>query len=124
MTTRRIARLNDAFREEISDLLLRQVKDPRLTGFITITRVETSADLSHARVYVSVMGSEEDRNEAMRGLEAAASFLRREIGHRVSLRRAPELRFHRDDSIEQGARVLDLLDEVAEPTTDQEKPSS
>ncbi|MGD0115739.1 MAG: 30S ribosome-binding factor RbfA [Dehalococcoidia bacterium] len=124
MTTRRIARLNDAFREEISDLLLRQVKDPRLTGFITITRVETSADLSHARVYVSVMGSEEDRNEAMRGLEAAASFLRREIGHRVSLRRAPELRFHRDDSIEQGARVLDLLDEVAEPATDQEKPSS
>ncbi len=124
MTTRRIARLNDAFREEISDLLLRQVKDPRLTGFITITRVETSADLSHAKVFVSVMGSEEDRNEAMRGLEAAASFLRREIGHRVSLRRAPELRFHRDDSIEQGARVLDLLDEVAEQEPEQEKPSS
>jgi len=124
MTSRRVARLNDAFREEISDLLRRQVKDPRLTGFITITRVETSADLSHARVYVSVMGNEEDRNEAMRGLEAASSFLRREIGHRLALRRAPELRFHRDDSIEQGARVLDLLDEVVGQEPEQEKPSS
>jgi ribosome-binding factor A len=124
MTSRRVARLNDAFREEISDLLRRQVKDPRLTGFITITRVETSADLSHARVYVSVMGNEEDRNEAMRGLEAASSFLRREIGHRLALRRAPELRFHRDDSIEQGARVLDLLDEVVGQDSEQEKPSS
>jgi ribosome-binding factor A len=124
MSSRRVARLNDAFREEISDLLRRQVKDPRLTGFITITRVETSADLSHARVYVSVMGSEEDRNEAMRGLEAASPFLRREIGHRLALRRAPELRFRRDDSMEQGAHVLDLLDEVAEQASDQEKPSS
>jgi ribosome-binding factor A len=120
MSSRRIARLNDAFREEISNLLLRQVKDPRLTGFITITRVEVSADLSHARVYVSVLGGEEDREEALRGLERAASFLRREIGHRLALRRAPELSFRRDDSMEQGAHVLDLLNEVAE----QEKPSS
>jgi ribosome-binding factor A len=120
MTSRRIARLNDAFREEISDLLLRQVKDPRLTGFITITRVEISGDLSHAKVFVSVMGSEEDRDEALRGLVAAASFLRREIGHRLSMRRAPELSFRRDESMEQGAHVLDLLDEVVH----QEKPSS
>jgi len=113
MSSRRIARLNDAFREEISDLLRRQVKDPRLAVFITITRVETSADISHARVFVSVMGSEEDRETALRGLEAASSFLRREIGHRLSLRRMPELSFRRDDSMEQGAHVLDLLDEVA-----------
>ncbi|MGA2284746.1 MAG: 30S ribosome-binding factor RbfA [Dehalococcoidia bacterium] len=124
MSSRRVARLNDAFREEISDLLRRQVKDPRLTGFITITRVETSGDLSHARVFFSVMGSEEARDEALRGLVAAASFLRREIGHRLSLRRAPELSFHRDDSIEQGARVLDLLDKVAGQEPEQEKPSS
>jgi ribosome-binding factor A len=120
MSSRRIARLNDAFREEISDLLRRQVKDPRLAGFITITRVEISADISHARVYVSVMGSEEDRETALRGLEAASSFIRREIGHRLSLRRTPELRFRRDDSMEQGARVLELLDEV----TEQESSSS
>lgn len=118
--SRRIARLNDAFREEISDLLRRQVKDPRLAVFITITRVETSADISHAKVYVSVMGSEEDRDAALRGLEAASPFLRRQMGHRLSLRRMPELSFRRDDSMEQGAHVLELLDEVSE----QETPSS
>lgn len=114
MSSRRIARLNDAFREEISDLLRRQVKDPRLAVFITITRVEISADISHAKVHVSVMGSDDDREKALRGLEAAAPFLRREIGHRLSLRRIPALSFRRDDSLEQGARVLELLDEVSE----------
>ena len=114
MSSRRIARLNDAFREEISDLLRRQVKDPRLAVFITITRVEISADISHAKVFVSVMGSEEDREGALRGLEAASSFLRWQIGHRLSLRRTPELSFRRGDSMEQGAHVLELLDEVSE----------
>ena len=112
MSSRRIARLNDAFREEISDLLRRQIKDPRLSVFITVTHVEISADISHAKVYVSVMGTEEERQSALEGLQAASSFLRREISHRLSLRRTPELSFRRDDSMEQGARVLDLLDEV------------
>jgi len=112
--SRRIQRLNDAFREEISDLLRRQVKDPRLASFITITRVDTSADLSQAKVYVSVMGTEEEKTAAYRGLDAAASFLRREIGHRLSIRRMPIFSFRRDDSMEQGAIVLDLLDEVSD----------
>ncbi len=114
MTSRRIARLNDAYREEISDILRRQIKDPRLAVFITITRVEVSADISHARVYVSVMGSEEEKVGALKGLEAASSFLRREVAHRLMLRRAPELSFRRDDSMEQGAHVLELLDKVEE----------
>lgn len=118
--SRRIARLNDAFRDEISDLLRRQAKDPRLAGFITITRVEVSADLSHAKVFVSVMGTEEEHEQALRGLDAASHFLRRELGRRLALRRTPELSFRRDDSMEQGAHVLELLDEV----TEQEKPSS
>ena len=117
MSSRRIARLNDAFREEISDVLRRQIKDPRLAVFITVTRVETSADISHAKVYVSVMGSEEDREGALRGLEAASSFLRREIGHRLRLRRMPEFSFRRDDSMEQGAHVLELLDEVEQESS-------
>lgn len=112
MSSRRIARLNDAFREEISDLLRRQIKDPRMAVFITITRVEISADISHAKVYVSVMGTDEERQSALEGLAAASSFLRREIGRRLALRRTPELRFRRDDSLEQGAHVLELLDEV------------
>jgi ribosome-binding factor A len=119
MSSRRIARLNDAYREEISDVLRRQIKDPRLSVFLTITRVEVSADISHARVYFSVMGTEEEKEKALKGLEAASSFLRREVAHRLALRKAPELSFRRDDSMEQGAHVLELLDEV-----EQEKPSS
>jgi ribosome-binding factor A len=111
--SRRIERLNDQLQEEISDLLRRQVKDPRVAVFLTVTRVETSADISHARVYVSIMGTAEEKEAALRGLEAASSFIRHELGHRLSLRRAPELSFRHDDSLEQGAHVLDLLDEVS-----------
>jgi ribosome-binding factor A len=112
--SRRIERLNEQFREEISDLLRRQVKDPRLGVFITVTQVSVSADLSHARVYVSVMGSAEEKQGALQGLDAAASFIRHELGQRLSMRRIPRLAFRHDDSMEQGAHVLDLLDEVGE----------
>ena len=112
--SRRIERLNDQLREEISDLLRRQVKDPRVAVFITITRVETSPDISRAKVFVSIMGTEEEKEGALRGLHAASAFIRHELGQRLSLRRAPELSFRQDDSIEQGARVLDLLDQVSE----------
>jgi ribosome-binding factor A len=112
--SRRTERLNEQFREEISDLLRRQVKDPRLGVFITVTQVSVSPDLSHAKVYVSVMGSAEEKQGALRGLDAASAFIRHELGQRVSMRRTPRLAFHHDDSIEQGAHILDLLDEVGE----------
>ncbi len=111
--SRRLQRLSGLFREELSDLLLRQVKDPRLAEFVTITGVEITPDLSHARVYVSVMGSQEDKASTLEGLAAAAHYLRRELNNRLTLRRVPELTFHRDDSLEQGARVLDLLKQIA-----------
>ena len=112
--SRRTERLNEQFREEISDLLRRQVKDPRLGVFITVTQVNVSPDLSHARVFVSVMGSAEEKQGALQGLDAAAAYIRHELGQRLSLRRTPRLSFRHDDSIEQGAHVLDLLDEVGE----------
>jgi ribosome-binding factor A len=111
--SRRLQRLSGLFQEELSDLLLRQVKDPRLAQFVTITRVEITPDLSHARVYVSVMGSQEEKTSTMEGLAAAARYLRRELNSRLTLRRIPELSFHRDDSLERGARVLDLLRQIA-----------
>lgn len=112
--SRRTERLNEQFREEISDLLLRQVKDPRLGVFITVTQVSVSPDLSHARVFVSVMGSAEEKQGALQGLDAAAAFIRHEMRQRLSLRRTPRLSFRHDDSMEQGAHILDLLDEVGE----------
>jgi len=110
---RRLERLGGLFREELSELLLREVNDPRLARLVSITRVVISSDLRHARVDVSVMGGEEDKVSALEGLTAAAPFLRRKLNNRVSLRRIPELSFRRDDSLEQGAHVSDLLKQIA-----------
>ena len=110
--TRRTDRINELFREEISELLLRHVKDPRISGLITITAVENSEDMRHAKVYVSVMGTEEERTSALAGLQAAVGFIRHELVERLSLRRVPELSFIRDDSIERGARVLQIMHEL------------
>jgi len=115
--TRRIERINDLLREELSDLLRRQVKDPRLGGLVTVTEVDVSVDLRHARVFVSVMGSEEEREDAFRALETARAFLRRELGKRLSTRRTPDLSFRRDDSLERGAHLLSLIEEAAPPSS-------
>jgi len=113
MTTRRMARVNDTIRREISDLLMRETKDPRIGGLLSVTAVDTSADLRYARVYVSVMGTEEEKERVQEGLVAAAGFLRRCLAERLTLRYIPELTFERDDSIERGSRLLDLIKEVA-----------
>jgi ribosome-binding factor A len=113
---RRLQRLSGLFQEELSELLLREVKDPRLTRLVSITRVVITPDLRHARVYVSVMGSEEEKVSTLEGLTAAAPFLRRELNSRVTLRRVPELSFRRDDSLEQSSRVFGLLKQIADDT--------
>lgn len=109
---RRTQRINDLLREELSILLQQHTGDPRLSGLLSITAVETAPDLRHAKVYVSLMAGEEERAEAFRALAAASNFLRRELGHRLTLRHIPELSFLRDDSIERGARLLGLLRQV------------
>ena len=113
MSTRRIARVNDLIREEISSMLMRDIKDPRISGLLSVTEVQTSADLKHARVFISVMGSEDEKKRVEEGLAAATGFLRRGLGERLSLRYTPELNFKRDDSIERGSRLLSLIEEVA-----------
>jgi len=117
--TRRTERLNDLLRAEISDLILRQVKDPRLLGLISITQVKVTPDLSHARVFVSVLGSEEEQVGALKALRSARSFFRRELTHRIKARRTPELTFEWDDSLERGAHLLSLIEQASqggEPT--------
>ncbi len=109
----RIERVNSLIREEISELLQRQVKDPRLGSFVTVTEVSTSSDLKYARVFVSHIGSGEDRQEILRTLAAASGFFRNELGRRLRMRRIPELNFEWDDSIERGANLLKLIDEVS-----------
>ena len=111
--TRRTERLNGLIREEISELLQREVKDPRLGCFLTVTRVDTSADLKYAKVFVSIMGSDEEKEEALKGLDSASGFFQKKLWGRLSIRRMPQLSFHKDDSIERAAHVLHLMHEVA-----------
>jgi ribosome-binding factor A len=109
----RIERLDSLIRSEISQLLQRQVKDPRLGNFISVTEVSVSADLKYAKVFVSCIGSEELKRETLSGLAAASGFLRNQLAKRLRVRRIPELSFYWDDSIERGAHLLQLIDEVS-----------
>ena len=111
--TRRIERVNNLIRREISELLQRQVKDPRLSNFIAITEVTTSPDLKHAKVFVSHIGSEEEKQKTLNVLTSASGFLHSELIKRLSLRHIPELTFEWDDSIEQGVRLLELIDKIS-----------
>ncbi len=113
--TRRTDRLNALLRGEISELLAREVKDPRLTGLVSITRVEVSPDLRHARVFVSALGDDPAETDVLRALGSAAPFLRRELMRRLTLRHVPDLVFSRDDSIKRGAELTEIIHGLSSP---------
>ena len=108
----RIERVNSLIRQELSELLKRQVKDPRLGNFIAVTAVATSADMKHAKVFVSRMGSTEEKQETLGVLSSASGFLHRELVKRLRIRHVPELSFQWDDSIERGDQLLRLIDQI------------
>ncbi len=111
--THRIERVNNLIRQEISELLQRQVKDPRLGSFVTVTEVSTSPDLKYAKIFVSRIGSEGEKQETLSVLAGASGFLRNELAKRLNLRRIPELSFQWDDSIERGTHLLQLIDKIS-----------
>lgn len=104
-------RLAEAIKKEMSDLLLNELKDPRI-GFATITGVDVSSDLKYAKIFVSVLGNHEQRVSTMRVLTKAQGFVRTELGHRIRLRQVPEISFYLDESLDHGVRVMELLEEV------------
>ncbi len=110
MAKNRIGRINEEIQRELS-ALIRTVKDPRVKGMISITAVDTTPDLKYAKVYVSVL-DKGDIKEVIKGLKSAAGFLRRELGRSIQLRYTPELTFTPDDSIAEGARILELLNDL------------
>lgn len=107
----RVSRVGEQIKKELSQILQMELKDPRV-GFVTVTGVEVTNDLSQARVYISVMGDDARKEETLRALDKAQGFLRSELGRRIRLRQIPELLFKFDTSIEYGSRIEQLLQEI------------
>ena len=112
--TRRTQRVSELLRQEISLVLQRQLSDPRLHALISITKVDTTEDLRHSKVYVSVLGDTSNRDDALHGLVSAAGYVRRELGDTLSLRRIPDLEFVLDESLERGEEVLRVMDQLSD----------
>jgi len=104
-------RLREEIKREASDIIQRRMKDPRI-GFTTVTDVEVTMDLRQVKIFISVLGDEEARAKTVAGLERAKGFIRTELGRAIRLRHTPEVQFEYDQSLEQGARVLQLLSDV------------
>src|SRR4051812_27111987 len=105
----RMRRVKEGVREGLFRHIREDLKEPRI-GVVTVTGVETSPDLRHARVYVSVLGSDEERDEALEGLRSSAGFLQAKVGQELRMKRTPTLEFHYDESIDRGMRISELLD--------------
>ena len=114
--SQRTDRIDELLQQEIGALLAKEIADPRI-GFVTITDIETSPDLRHARVWVSVIGQPGERDEAIRALQQSMGYVRHELGRRLRLKRIPELHVRLDDSAERGTRVLKLIDELVAGAT-------
>ena len=110
--SRRVDRINGLLREEISRLLSREIKDPRLSGLLTITQVRTSPDLRNAKVYLSVLGNDEANTTALQGIQSAATFLRKQLRERLRLKYVPFLTFEIDDSMETSDHIFRLMDQA------------
>ena len=112
-TSRRVEKVSSLIKREISQMLISDIKDDRVgAGMVSITHVDVSKDLQYAKIFVSIYGTEEAKLETMEGLEACQGFVRRELGQRIRLRHTPEVRFIHDSSLEQGDRLIDLINNI------------
>ena len=110
---RRVERVAALIRKETSELLINGIRDERVhKGMVSITSVEVAGDLQHCKIFVSIFGAPNDQNEVMEGLEAASGYLRGELGRRLQMRRAPEVKFQLDRGLEKGTSVLGLLNQL------------
>ncbi len=121
---RRSERVAEGIREEVTTFLAEDAKDPRIVGLVTVTGVEVTRDLRHAKVFVSIMGSDEERRATLQGLDSAASHLRSRIGRVLRLRVAPEITFRYDDSVARAAKIEALLAEIKQQPASGDRPDS
>lgn len=111
MEFQRASRLNEVFKEEIANIIETKLKDPRV-GFITVTGADVSADLRHATVYVSIMGSDEKKKTSYQGLNTAKGFIKSELGKRLRIKFMPEITFTIDESVEESMRISKLINQI------------
>lgn len=107
-------RINEEMRKEISTIIRDDIKDPRIDGMISVTKVDVTKDLRYAKVYVSIYGKEEAKRNTLDVLKRSAGFIRREVGHRINLRYTPEIIIEIDNTIEQGMHIDELLHKIRE----------
>lgn len=107
----RIDKIQELIKQEVSSMVLRELKDPRI-GFATITQVEASGDLRHAKIFVSIMGNEEQKRQTLEGLKNALGFIRSELAKRIRLRYMPEITLHLDTTLDYSVKIQELLDKV------------
>ena len=112
--SRRTERLNSLIRRDLSDLIRNEVKDPRVAGVVSVTRVDTSSDVQHAKVFVSVYGTLREKEDAIDGLGDASGFIRRQLRGRLETRNVPVLKFILDETLDEGNEMLRLLDSLAD----------
>ena len=108
---KRSDRIAESIREVISSILLQEINDPRIQ-FVSVMRVEVSADLQHAKIFVSIIGSDDKKQEAFKGLKSAEGFIQRKLGKRIRLRYTPEISFKMDTSVDEGMHIYELLQEI------------
>jgi ribosome-binding factor A len=114
-TSRRVSRVASLIKREVSQMLLNGIKDDRVgMGMVSITDVDVSGDLQHAKIFVSIYGTDEAKSETMAGLKSATGYVRSELGHRIQLRRTPEVVFLEDRSLERGDRMITLLNRISQ----------
>jgi len=106
-------RIRKALIKEISDIIQRHVKDPRISGIVSVTDVDLSADYGYAKVYISIYGTEEQKENTMEAIEDSTPYVRKEVGRRIRLRHVPEIEFKMDDSLERGSRITNLIDKIS-----------
>jgi ribosome-binding factor A len=122
--SRRVEKVSSLIKREISQMLISEIKDDRVgAGMVSITEVEISGDLQHAKVFVSIYGTDSAKNETMEGLKACTPFVRKSLGKRLSLRHTPEIRFMEDSSLEKGDKLINFINSIIpkdNPSTEEE----
>lgn len=108
----RTIRISEEIKKELSSIIQKELKDPRVSKLISVVDVNVTKDLKYAKVYVSILGNDEEKESAMKGLKSAAGYIRKEIGKRIQIRTTPEILFELDTSIEYGAYINKLINET------------